>query len=153
MPSKNLTVQEHSRKWHKQCFPLTSHLPRLWIRKWPLIANDQHSFLLCIISKATRRTKRASPTESSRWWLGLFPVSAATLARFCPQNSLVKGNMLHTEFDTHAELQTRTHRPPQILRHRGRDDSSARRLVWAVVKPDKSSNASADEFSRFTCSS
>lgn len=52
-------------------------------RKWPLLTNDQHSFLLCIISKATWRTKRAFfTTESSGWCLGLLPVFAATLARF-----------------------------------------------------------------------
>lgn len=55
--------------------------------KWPLITNIQHSFLLCIISKATRRTKRAF-SESSGWWLGLLPVLAATLAHFFPSEQL-----------------------------------------------------------------
>lgn len=78
------------------------------------LTTDIHSFLLCIFSKATWRTKRAFFfffTESSGWWLGRLPGSAATLASFPPRDSLVKGNMLHIESDTrtHTQLQTHTH--------------------------------------------
>lgn len=91
--------------------------------------NTQHSFFLCIISKATWRTKRAFTSESRGWWqlLGLSPVLAAILACSSRHNSLVKGNMLHIEFNTHthAGTHTHTHRSSQVLWHRGCDSSSS----------------------------
>lgn len=113
------------------------------IQNQPRITNDQHSFLLCIFSKATWRTKWAFSSESSGWWLGRLPVFAATLARFPPRNSSVKGNMLHIEFDTHTAANTHADCNKSRSSLRGRDESSEsfdRHLVWAVVKPDKSSN-------------
>lgn len=71
--------------------------------------NHQHSFLLCIVSKATWRTKRALTTKASGWWLGAMPALAAILACSPCYNSFVKGSRLDIEFETHIVANTITH--------------------------------------------
>lgn len=84
-------------------------------RKWPLLTNDQHSFLLCIISKATWRTKRAflfflllNPVAGvwdccqylQQHW-HVFPLRAAWLKATCYTLSLTH---THRVTNTHTDL-------------------------------------------------
>lgn len=99
-----------------QCYRITFTYSGIRARKWPLTTNNQHSFLLCIISKATWRTKRVFTTEFQ--WLvfgtvasicsniGTFfsPLRTAWLKATCYTLSLTH---------THTQLQTYTHRPSQ----------------------------------------
>lgn len=86
------------------CYRITFTYSGIRARTWPLTSNNQHSFLLCIISKATWRTKRVFTTEFQWLVFGTVASICSNIGTFFfpPQNSLVKGNMLHIEFDTYA---------------------------------------------------
>lgn len=118
-PKKSDKCKKHSCEWHKQRFTVNaSSSLRERERDGVFITTNQHSFLLCIISKATWRNQASGRYSIQRLVVGTVASICSNIGTFfffvCfippSQDSLVKGNMLHIKSDTHTRKHTNTHK-------------------------------------------